>query len=97
MATVENKPIESTISSEALGLLDCFSGGIGDFVYRMAELAAAHRTGDSGKVEIGVDDIKAATDRVVQIIKESPDVPAQIKADINDSLKCLSFRLQQCK
>lgn len=94
MATANHGNIDSSISSEALGLLDCFASGLDDVIYELAEAVAAKRTGHTSGVEIRVDDIREAADLFVQCL-EKVDIPPHAKASIHDMLQCLSKRIRE--
>ena len=96
MATAEPEQTEITISSDALGLLDCFSTGFDDLLCRIAEHVARERAQQPGEVEITVQDIQAAGDIFAKTIKRS-DLPEDVKQEADAMLSCLSERLKLCK
>jgi hypothetical protein len=97
MATTNQANREATISSDALGLLDCFSGGVGELVYKPAEHAALSREGPEAKsVEVSADDVEKAADFLVQIIRNS-NVPTQVKPAVDSMLQCFSHKNTQRK
>jgi len=91
MATVDSATNESTISSEALGLLDCFANGIDELIYGLAEVAATERAGAKG-AEISVADMEVAATRFVEIMKRS-DLPNELKPHISAMLDCFSRKV----
>lgn len=97
MVTIRQEKTESTISSEALGLLDCFSGGVEDFVYKLAEHAANSKAAaSSGVVEISADDVEKAADFLVEAIRRS-EIPSDLRPAINGMLSCFTDKITQRK
>ena len=68
MATINKPEVETTISSRAIGLLECFTNGLDEFVYRLAARRAIQRSPSSTTVEVTVDDLKAAAGELVEIL-----------------------------
>jgi hypothetical protein len=91
MATVATATPESTISSEALGLLDCFAAGLDEIIYQLAEAAAVARAG-SKDVEISVADMEIAATRFVEIMGRS-ELPAELKPQVTAMLDCFSHKV----
>lgn len=92
MATAHRETKEPTISSDAIGLLDCFSAGVEELVYKLAEHTARSRLEpDATVIEVNADDIEKAADFLVQIIRRS-DVPAQVKPTVDAMLQCFLHR-----
>lgn len=94
MATANHGNIESSISSEALDLLDCFANGLDDVMYELAEAVAARRTGRTNNVEICVDDIREAAKLFVECL-ERVEIPDRAKAAVHEMLKCLSHQIER--
>jgi hypothetical protein len=85
----------STISSEALDLLDCFADGFDDVVYELAELEATKRTGARGS-EIIAADMECAANHIVQAMSHS-DLPDEVKAMLSSMLQCFSSKASRRK
>lgn len=92
MATIHHEPVTSTITSDALGILDCFSGGFEDVLYQMAEHSAVDRTGQRRDVEISVADIEDGARRLVQALEKS-DLPTDVKAAVSSMLRCMADKV----
>jgi len=95
MATANHGNIESSISSDALGLLDCFTNGLDDVIYEIAEAIAARRTG-SQQVEITRADIKEAAN-VFVVCLETAEIPAPVRDHVRQMLHCLSEQIKSGK
>lgn len=94
MATVESTQRESSISSDALGLLDCFSCGFDELIYRLAEHVAVERIGRTNEVEITVVDFEKAAGMFAKNIKQS-DLPEDVKSEADAMLTCLSKKMRR--
>jgi hypothetical protein len=91
MATVSNE--SSTISSDALDLLDCFADGFDGVVYELAEMEAKARTGVPVS-EITAADMEKAANHIVQVMRQS-DLPDEVKAMLGSMLQCFSKKVSR--
>ncbi len=96
MATTNSGRAESTISSDALGLLGCFSGVFEDVIYRMAEHAAIARAASGQTIEISADDVEDAANLLAQILRDSK-IPEDVKPAIDSMLQCFTHKNIQRK
>lgn len=87
----------STITSEAFSLLDCFVSGLDDVIYEIAESIAdanGHRSGD-GSIEITRNDIRDAVKIVFDAIKQQAGtgISQETVAHIEEMHACV---MQKC-
>jgi hypothetical protein len=93
MATVSDE--SSTISSDALDLLDCFADGFDGVIYELAEIEAIARTGVQGS-EITAADMEKAANHIVEVMRQS-DLPDGVKAMLGSMLQCFSSKVSRRK
>jgi hypothetical protein len=82
------------ISNRALNLLDCFTSGVDDIIFRVAEEIARRRQPE-GRLSIDIEDIEKAGDIVLGRLKESVDaggLPKHLGQAIEDMHHCLRER-----
>ncbi len=95
MATAENAN-EYSISSDAMGVMDCFSDSMGQIVYKMAGLIAAKREPSPDDVVITISDIEDAVNQIAEIMRNS-DLPDGVIGATSSMLKCCSDRIREVK
>lgn len=98
MATID-RATDSTISSDALRMLDCFVSGLDSVVYEIAEeiarlrLEACVPAGGKGSrpTEIESEDVKKAVEFFAQCIKKLASenrIPADAVAHVEQMVEC---------
>jgi len=81
---------EATISSQALSLLACFSDGIDEVVLKIAEGLARSEARGTEQPEISAANIVSAGDVLSRALRNSPDVPDDVKPAIDAMLECVT-------
>jgi len=92
MATANQKH-ESSIESDAMDAIDCFTDGIDGVIYELAERSAVLRGATEDGIVITVADIEEATKTLVLAIKNQADIPEDIKSSVEEMLDCCSRKL----
>jgi hypothetical protein len=83
------------ISSKALELLQCFMAGLDDVIIRIALEKARARAATPQDVRIDADDIVQAADAVLERIQSQENLPAELRADINEMDGCLKAKCRE--
>jgi hypothetical protein len=91
MTTIDRPKSESTFSSDAIGLLDCFSCGFDDLLGQIAEDIAVNRTPTGEQVEISKHDVEQAAKAIFDAVQRS-DLSDPIKQEVATMLDCIRAR-----
>lgn len=92
MATANPTGVATTISSEAIRLMDCVESGYEDVIYALAEGFAVRRAA-GGEVEIMADDVQSAANLLASILSTSSELPADVKPVVEGMRDCMSRKL----
>lgn len=95
--TTANDSRNSTMTSEAYDLLDCFVSGLDEVIYEIAE-SLANSKGQivDGIIEISQDDVKEAANRVFNAIREraGKEIPQSVAQQIEGMHECV---MEKCR
>jgi len=97
--TKDIKKGESEISSDALGVLDCFVSNLDEIVYEMAEKIAKNRAISAGPpphvVRIEIGDVEEAAKNFFGALRDGldrGDIPSDLKPIVDSMQKCFETR-----
>ena len=77
MPTLMSSTPQSSMSGEAMDVMDCFVAGLDDVVYELAEQIARKRAPSAESVLIEVDDVQEAARLVLQGLRDNAVKPAR--------------------
>lgn len=95
--TKERKP-QSSLSSEAFEMLDCFVAGLDDVVFSLAEQIARERhpgIAHDAPVAVEVEDVKQAARTVIQGVRNAikgGKLPASFESVVQEMQDCFEER-----
>ena len=97
MSTATSPVSRSYISREASDVLDCFTAGLDDVVYEIAERIARQRNPSVASPEIDVDDVKKAAEIVLQGVRAAAaqgQLPGDFGTVLNEMRECFQAKCE---
>ena len=93
MPTLMQPNSQSSISGEAMDVMNCFTSGLDDVVYELAEKIAQRRSPSNAAIQIDVEDVKEAARLLFQGLRDASE-HGQVASSFEPALNAMRESFQ---